>query len=93
MNISLREQQEFSESLFSLTKQRRKILANPGSLEILSDKTAENSEFIPESEKRAKKIININISSNCKKITGPLTELENRAESLPEIKISEAACG
>jgi len=51
MNISMSEVDDITETLTSLTKQRREILPNPGTIEKLAEKTVVNNlELLPRSK-------------------------------------------
>ncbi len=78
LSISVKNQRQVEDSLFSLTAQRRQILQNPGCLDqILSDETKHNLELVPRPKKWSKNEININIPNNYKKPIGPLYSLKN----------------
>jgi len=94
LNISVKEQQRILGSLPSLTKQRRQVLPNPGCLnEILSDEENQNLEFIPGSKKRSKNLINVNITGDYQKPTGPFIGLEKQTKPPPEVEVSKALVG
>ena len=88
LSISVKEQQEVIGYLPSLTKQRRDILPNPGSLEdLFGSEQRQNFELIPGAKNRSKNLININISDCYGKSTGPPIASEKQ-EKLP-VKISD----
>ncbi len=84
LEVTVAQQKQVMDALPSLTKQRRKILPNPGSLDkIVSGVDSQNFELIPESKNRSKYGNMIDISNVCKKQGGPALSLENGAISLP----------
>ena len=90
LSISVKEQQRILGSLPSLTKQRRQVLPNPGCLnKILSDEENQNLELIPRSKKRSKNLININITIDYQKTTGPFIGLEKQSKPPPEVEVSK----
>lgn len=92
LDISVKEQQKIENSLSSLTKQRRQVLANPGCLDtVKSDEAKQNLELIPESKKRSKNLINLGISVGCKNIADPLPSLKNQARPPQEGQLYAAA--
>ena len=92
LNISVKEQQNLTQSLPSLVKQRRKVLSNPGSLEdIQLCDTQKNIELIPESKKRVKNPLIHVISDSCHKIDVPFIALKKQNESFVEIETIEVA--
>ena len=70
-------QREIEGPLYSLTKQRRQVLPNPGKLELL-DPNAEkqNLELIPRPKSRAKKPVKLNESIRLQKKEWPSDEQE-----------------
>lgn len=76
-NISVEMQREIEGPLYSLTKQRRQVLPNPGKLELL-DPNAEkqNLELIPRPKSRAKKPVKLNESIRLQKKEWPSDEQE-----------------
>ena len=94
LSISVKEQQRILGSLPSLTKQRRQVLPNPGGLnKILSDEENKNLELIPGSKKRSKNLINVNITGDYQKTTGPIIGLEKQTKPPPEVAVSKALVG
>ncbi len=79
LDVSVAQQKEVMGSLSSLTRQRRQVLSNPGSLDnmILSD-TDQNLELIPMSRNRSKSPIILNISEYYTKTNDPVISLKNR---------------
>ena len=71
MKISTKDMKEILDSIPSLTKQRRQILPNPGSLnEIKMDEIKQPFELIPGSKTRSKNQINQSISESYDKVGG-----------------------
>ena len=94
LNISVKEQQEIVAPLPSLTKQRRELLPNPGSLEkILNDEEKQNLELIPRSKKWPKNLISLNIPAYYEKTIGPSVESEKQVSKPPILAISKALAG
>lgn len=94
LDISVKEQREIEAPLASLTKQRRDILPNPGSLdEVVSAEAKKNLELLPGPKKRSKNIINLNITDHYKKTTGPLMDVQKQTALSPKLKISNALVG
>lgn len=84
LGVSVKCQQEIEANLNSLTKQRRAILPNPGSLNVGLTNVIQNIELIPESKKREKITKIINISDRCKKATGPSSD-SKESEEFPKL--------
>ncbi len=70
LEITVKEQQDVEAAINSLTKQRRRILPNPGSLNDDIIDGIQHLELIPESKKRVKKSIKVDISESYKKQAG-----------------------
>ena len=88
LNFSVQEQYKIEGSLSSLTKQRRQVLPNPGCLDkIKLDEAKQNLELIPRPKKQAKNLINCNISTNYKKSTGLLINMNFQEKPPPKIQI------
>ncbi len=65
LDVSVREQQEVTASLPSLTKQRRDILPNPGSPDkIVTDGERRNLELIPRAKNRSNNLTNLNVTKD-----------------------------
>ena len=78
LNMSVKEQKQFTGNLPSLTRQRREILPNPGSLEdLLLDSACQNLNMMPGSKNRAKNEVKPNISDSFKNRSGPDIRQEN----------------
>ncbi len=89
MSISVKEEQEEVGSLSSLTKQRRKVLPNPGSLEEIKwDAAKQNLELIPGFKNRLKNLVNLDISAIYKNILVPVIDLKKQGKLLPEVQLS-----
>jgi hypothetical protein len=94
LSISVKEQQRILGSLPSLTRQRRQVLPNPGSLnKILSDEENQDLEFIPGSKKQSKNLINSNITGDYQKMIDPFIDLEKQTKPPPEVEVSKALVG
>jgi hypothetical protein len=92
LNVSVKEQEEITDSLPSLVKQRRLVLPNPGSLDkILPGGEKQTLELVPGSKNRSKNEINPDISYNCDKAAISLTSLGEQARSPPKMEVFEAA--
>lgn len=84
LEVSVIKQEAILGSLGSLTKQRRQILPNPGSLEAAHLSDAKGFlELIPASNNRSKNQDIIDISNGCKNGSGPEMSLVERGGSLP----------
>jgi hypothetical protein len=89
LGVSVVHQEAIMGSLPSLTKQRRQILPNPGSLATLAiDAEKPHLELLPGVKKRAKNQVLSNISNNYENENGPVIPRENRA--IPPPKASPA---
>lgn len=88
LNVSVREQQEVTACLPSLTKQRRDILPNPGSLEkIITDGKKQNLELIPMTKNRSNNLTNLNIAGDCGETAVPPTDPGKQEKPPPEVRI------
>lgn len=84
LEVSVIEQEAILGSLGSLTKQRRQILPNPGSLEAAHLGDAERFlELIPSSDNRSKNQGITDISNACENTSGPGVSLVDMDVSLP----------
>lgn len=73
LDISVKEQKEYTGIFSSLTKQRRDVLPNPGTLEnILNVHRKQTLELIPGSKNKQKNLVNIDISKTYQKLKGIL---------------------
>jgi len=87
LNITVTERQKVEATFSSLTKQRRKILSQQGSIEQLKDDALkQNLKLIPTSEKCAKNNGEVRISSNCAKNNGPKINLPEDDLAVSKIK-------
>ncbi|MDM8516136.1 hypothetical protein QUF76_08050 [Desulfobacterales bacterium HSG16] len=84
LEITVKCQREVEANLNALTKQRRAILPNPGSINDNLTDEIQNIELIPESKKREKITKIINISERCKKSIGPSLD-SHESEEAPEL--------
>lgn len=85
LSVSVREQQKITASLPSLTRQRRAVLPNPGSLEkIITEGKKRNLELIPRAKKRSDNLINLSTARDYNEVTGPPAVPEKPP---PEVKI------
>ena len=80
LEISVKRQQEVEASLNSLTRQRRAILPNPGSINDDIANDIQNLEFIPGSKKQENNTEIEYISDLYEKSTGPLFGLQKQDE-------------
>ncbi len=72
LSVSVKEQQEIEKQLSSLTRQRRKLLPNPGMLnEALIDESDCNLSLIPKPKNALKTCESATISNGCKNKTVP----------------------
>jgi len=85
LGVRVAQQDQIMGSLPSLTKQRRQILSNPGSLEKLAlDEEKQHLELLPGAKNRAKNQIVSNLSNNYENKHGPVMRIENRAMPPPK---------
>lgn len=85
LNISVKEHQEIVGALPSLTKQRREILPNPGSLDkILIHEKEQNFELIPRAKNRSKNLINLDFTECCNNPHAPKMAQKNVQNHLPK---------
>ena len=92
LGVSVREQQEVTASLPSLTKQRRDVLPNPGSLDkIVTDGEKRNLELIPRAKKQSNNLINLNITEDCGETGGPPVAPKEHEKPPPEVRIPMAS--
>lgn len=82
LEVSVAEQQQVFGSLPSLTKQRRDVLPNPGSLESLKAETGEHLRLSPRAIMCAKNLIKNEISGCYEYHDGPIIDLKSE-ESPP----------
>lgn len=84
MNITVNQQQEFEKKLLSLTKQRREILPNPGSLtdNLATDYCNFSLLPVPKSEEKVNNITDITVS--CDQSNSPAKKMSKRIEILNE---------
>lgn len=84
LEVSVAEQEELLSSFSSLTRQRRDILPNPGSLETLaSSESSQHFELIPRAENRSKNVVFLNDIKELRKNEWPQNSMESRALSPP----------
>jgi hypothetical protein len=77
--IGVKEQNELTKNIPSLTKQRRKILNSPGTIETLkSDNKSSTFEFISESKNREKKPSKVDVLYDLNKTSGSVNASEKR---------------
>ncbi len=82
------EQRKIEDQLPSLTKQRRKILANPGCIENLKQEDLkQNLELIPRPKKRSKKQKRTVIPEFCEKPKGPPFSLSSQRGSVQKNEV------
>jgi hypothetical protein len=94
LNVSVKEQNEVLGDLASLTKQRRQILPNPGSLEEgLADGGSRNLTLIPGMKTGEKEALNVNKSGYYENIRGPEIQRKTEAEFQPVPHISGVFAG
>lgn len=93
MRVSVQEQYELEKFFPSLTKQRRKVLPNPGTLdELQSEKLAQkNFELTPGPEIWVKSHVNNDNSAGYEKKNGPSKNPEKPQEPSPSIELLQAA--
>jgi len=78
LQIRVKEQIELTKNISSLTKQRRRTLNTPGSIETLATEKKESYfEFISESKKQSKSLSKASLQSGCEKINGLKNDLKN----------------
>lgn len=76
--VGVKEQNKLTKNIPSLTKQRRKILDKPGTIETLKvDKKNSSFEFISESKKRSKKPSKVDVLYDCEKTNGLINNLKS----------------
>ena len=90
LDITVKEQQEVESAINSLTKQRRSILPNPGSINDGIIAGIENLELIPKSQKWEKKSIKYNISDCYKNSTRQELSSQNK-DCIPYVSDSQRA--
>jgi hypothetical protein len=92
LDVSVKEQRQIESSLPSLTKQRREILPNPGSLDkIVDNDEKRNLELRPGAKKRSKNLIKLDITEYYKEVAGPLIDLQKQTALLPRSRISNTS--
>ena len=90
LNVTVKEQREVENSLPSLTRQRRQVLANPGCLDKIElDEAKQNLELIPKPRKQAKKPMNNGTLSGCGEVSGPPEIINSQEKTLPKIAIMQ----
>lgn len=83
MEVSTKQQQEVEKKLFSITRQRRKVLPNPGMItDLLTSESPQYLSLLP-MPKTGEKIKNVfNITGCCENDSGPLpSESKNRKKT------------
>ena len=93
LGITVKCQQEVEGNLNSLTKQRRAILPNPGSINDDLTDEIQNIELIPDPKKREKDAKIINISERYKKSTGPSLDSQESEKFPQPYKFQRALTG
>ncbi len=92
--ISIKKEREIFGSPSSLSKQRRKILPNPGSLDkIIFDTNKQNIELIPGSKNRSKNVVCLNIPDGYKKGKGPQKRSIKQATISSDVNVVKAKAG
>ncbi len=93
LGISVKCQQKVEANLNSLTKQRRAILPNPGSINDDLTNVIQNIELIPVSKKREKITKTIKITDRYKKSPGPSPDSQESEDSHEQCRFQRALTG